>query len=422
LIKPDDSRSFPETATRRNPIRRNEAARLHASGDRCAAAGRSPARTGEDEKEASNRPCSRRVNALLKTALLLLAACLLCIAPWHSASASEGKSDPPKRKYRIAYLEGGPFWSFTELLDQTKKALARHGWLDRIEFPPELHLSPGWGSDAEAFKRLCRELLARKDVDLILSAGTDATLAFLEVNNGTIPIVGISISDPLKSKMVASEKDSGIDNFTTYFELDAYERLFRIFHMAVGFQRLGLLYSLAPNGKLYANFEEAHKIARERGFKVIEYGRIGAAETEEDCRAGIDWLLEQGVDALYIPTLNCFDYSLNPESSQRLLALLMEEKIPTFARDGTLGVRSGALMGLSNLNLASEGEFVADMIIHILQGEEPRSLPMVFRSPPSLSLNMYTADRIGYFPTFDVLTSCDVIFRQVSIAPSAPNR
>ena len=189
--------------------------------------------------------------------------------------------------------------------------------------------------------------------------------------------------------------------------------------MAVGFQRLGLIYSLAQNSKLYANVEEAHKIARERGFEVVEYGRISAAETEEECMEGLRWLVDQGIDAFYIPTIACFDYSLNLKSSRKLLTFLMEKNIPSFAREGTVGVRSGALMGLSTLDLSDEGDFLANMIISILQGAKPRSIPMVMSTPPSLSLNMYTAQEIGFYPTFDMLTACDVIFREITV-PKCP--
>jgi ABC-type uncharacterized transport system substrate-binding protein len=97
----------------------------------------------------------------------------------------------------------------------------------------------------------------------------------------------------------------------------------------------------------------------------------------------------------------------------------MEKKMPSFAREGTVGVRSGALMGLSTLDLSDEGEFLANMIISIFQGAKPRSIPMSMSTPPSLSLNMYTARAIGFYPTFDLLTACDVIFREITV-PQCP--
>lgn len=358
-----------------------------------------------------------RQDSLLKSAFLLLLAGLLCITAWCHISIAGLESDQSQRKYRIGYIEAGPYWGFSETLKQARISLVECGWGDRIEFPPEARFSPGWGAEASALKKVAGELMNRHDVDLIISAGTDATQAMLAANNGRIPIVGIEVSDPLRSGLVANSKDSGIDNFTVSFEEDAYERLFRIFHLSVGFQKLGLLYSTSGNGELYANRPEAHKIARERGFAVVEYNRISAAETEEECLAGLKWLVEQGMDAFYIPSVACFDYSLNPESSQRLLNYLMECKIPTFARDGTIGVRSGALLGLSNLNLSAQGSSLANTIVTILQGTQPRSIPMVISTPLRLSLNLYTADRLGFVPSFDLLTACDVIFRKISIPP-----
>jgi ABC-type uncharacterized transport system substrate-binding protein len=362
-----------------------------------------------------------RQNAFLRAASLLLLSGLLCIPARRPVSAAVPELVQSQRTYRIGYIEGGPFLSFAETLKHTKAALAKRGWQEKIELPPDASFSAGGGDNRAALEKHGRELLNRKDIDLILAAGTDATQAMLAVNNGRIPIVGMSVSDPMLSGMVLSPEDSGVDNFTVYFEPDAYARLFRIFHMAVGFQRLGLVYSLSQNSKIYSNVEEAHKIARERGFEVVEYGRISVAETEEECMEGLRWLVDQGIDAFYIPSISCFDYTLNPESSRKLLAFLMEKKIPSFAREGTVGVRSGALLGLSTLDLSDEGEFLANMIISILQGAKPRSIPMMMTTPPSLSLNMYTAQEIGFYPSFDMLTACDVIFREITVSQKCPD-
>lgn len=58
------------------------------------------------------------------------------------------------------------------------------------------------------------ELFARKSLDLIISAVTPATGAILKVNNGSIPIMAVGVSDPIKSGFVKNEHDSVIDNFT----------------------------------------------------------------------------------------------------------------------------------------------------------------------------------------------------------------
>ncbi len=358
--------------------------------------------------------CIMRSKAYWKIVLPILFAAVISVTACAAASASSADSGRNLRKYRIGYIEGGPYWSFTETVDRAKSALKRLGWLDRIEFPSEAHFSPGWGENGDTLKKEGEALMNRKDIDLILSAGTEATEAILAINNGRIPIVALSVSDPLQSKIVVDAKDSGVDNFTVYFEPDKYKRLFRLFHEATDFHTLGLLYSPTANGMVYSNVRDARMVARERGFKIVEYPHISDKETEEECMEGLKWLVSQGMDAFYIPALACFDCYLNSEGSHRLLNYLMEQKIPTFASEGTIGVRAGALMGLSNLNLNQEGEFLANMIVKILQGAKPRSLPMIITTYPSFSLNLYTANRIGFRPTFDLLTACDVLFRNIT--------
>jgi ABC-type uncharacterized transport system substrate-binding protein len=286
------------------------------------------------------------------------------------------------------------------------------GWAENVEFVDDAHFSPGWEEEKKAeLQQRAKELMAREDLDLIITAGTAATKTILDVNNGTTPILAIAVSDPIKSRFVLNETDSGVENFTVRIVLDRFKRMFTIFHDVVGFKKLGILYPDTEEGKNYTNAEDARQVAQERGFELLEYTEISTSETTEECMEGIQWLAEQGMDAFFIPSLNCFDWTTSDVDA--LFTFLSEHKIPTFSREGTKNVKAGALMGFSTQDFDSRGEFLADKIVRIFQGESPRSLPMVDDAIPKITLNLYVAEQVGFDAPFDLLGASDEIFQEI---------
>ncbi len=320
----------------------------------------------------------------------------------------------PKKIYKIGYLEPAPYWIFSHELDAIKKALAEMGWKDKIEFPADAFFNPGREDDKKPlWSKRADELMARKDIDLIITAGTDATATMLKANNGKTPIVAISVSDPIKSKFVLNEKDSGVDNFNVRVAPNQYKRMFEIFHDVVGFKKLGLVYWDTENGKRYTNLDDAHLVAKERGFEVIEYKKVSESGAAEDCLKGLEELVSKKIDAFFIPSLNCFDWQAS--NMKMLLDFLSEKKIPTFARNGTRDVKGGALMGFSSIDFSSRGKFIADKIVRIFQGEKPRSLPMIDNAIPKISINLHVAKKIGFNPPFDILAASDELFQEITL-------
>jgi len=338
--------------------------------------------------------------------VMLLSFCMFCFP--FSAGAKDQKI------HRIGYLEGGEYWIFSQESDAIKKSLSDMGWKDKIEFPKDAHFSPGWGDDKkQQWSESAEKLMARNDIDLIIAAGTDAVAALLKANNRRTPIVGISVSDAMKSKFVLNEKDSGVDNFTVRIALNQYKRMFEIFHDVVGFKKLGLIYYDTENGKRYTNLDDAHLVAKERGFEVIEYKKISESGKPEDCLKGLQELTSQKIDAFFIPSLIYFDWKTS--DVKMLLDFLTEKKIPTFARNGTRDVKGGALMGFSSIDFSGRGKFIADKIVRIFQGEKPRSLPMLDNAIPKISINLYVAKKIGFNPPFDILAASDELFQEITL-------
>ncbi len=319
------------------------------------------------------------------------------------------QAEASKDLFKIGYLEGGDYWLFNKTLNATKSALKRQGWLDRVKFPADAQFSPGWEKGEIAWENKAQTLMQRNDLDLIIGMGTDATGALLEKNNKKTPILGMGVSDALKSGFIESNKDSGIDNFTVRIVPGRYKRMFEIFHQVVGFSKLGLVYPDTESGRKYTNLDSARKVAKKRDFKIIEY--ILKNENTNECLKGLKRLEEKGVDAFFIPSLLCFDWGKSDVN--KLFKYLRNKKIPSFARNGSQDVHAGALMGFSTVDFSKRGRFLADKVIKILEGKQPRKLNMVDDAVPKISLNIKVAKEIGFNPSFDILAATDEIYKEI---------
>jgi ABC-type uncharacterized transport system substrate-binding protein len=342
-------------------------------------------------------------------------AMVLMVAVIFSNDAADTSPGESAKKYRIAYIEANDFWAFSEIMNAIKENLAVMGWKDRIEFPDDARIHTGWGApnSEKILNDKASELMSREDIDLIITAGTPPTAAVLKVNNGRTPILAIAVSDPVRSKFVFSAKDSGVDNFTARVVPDRFKQMFTLFHKLIRFKKMGLLSTNNADGKVYSNADDAREIGKSIGFEVIEYDKINFTDNAENCIVGINWLIQRGIDAFYQPALDCFDWKKN--DVKKILDILTEHKIPVFAREGSLYVKAGALLGFSSIDFGPRGEAKAMKIIRIFQGELPRSLPMIDDAPPKISFNLKVAERIGFDPPYDVLGVSDELFREIAL-------
>lgn len=316
-----------------------------------------------------------------------------------------------QKKFRIGYFESG----YSSIYDNTwgafKAALAEAGWGERVEFPEDAHISPGRSPEQrKQWFPKAKELIERGDLDLIFSAGTDATSVLINVNDGKTPIIAGGVSDAVKSGFVASAQNSGIDNFTVRIVPGRYERMFRIFHDEVGFQKLGLLYVDTENDRVYANVRDAEVVAAERGFEIVSY-KIPPTRTAEECMTGLKTLAKQGIEAFYIPSLTCFEWA--KYDVKKYLDFLADNGIASFARQGSEDVHAGALMGFSTVDYSSRGRFLANNAIKILEGAKARSLPMIDDAPPKIALNLEVAKRLGFDLSFEILGASDEIYQDI---------
>jgi hypothetical protein len=335
---------------------------------------------------------------------------------------------------RVAYLEGSRFSSYIKTFDAVQKRVRELGITDQITFPvADACYSGDSGLEkAEYDKQLLEfatKLLQRRDIDMIFSAGTAASQALLKAAGCLsesdkrvradnpecklpLPVVASSVSDAVKSGFVINQHDSGTENYTVRIIPERYSRMFRIFHDEVRFKKLGLLYVDDDKGRQFANVEDAETVANERGFQIIRH-ILSPPIHQHKCEAGLKDLVKQGIDAFYMSVHTCFEWGKPQNNVYHNLQYLIGNNVRIFARQGSRDVKAGALLGFSTIDFSARGNFIVDMMVKIMQGATPRGLAMIDKAPPTIALNLYVAQKIGFDPSFDILGASDEIYQEI---------
>ncbi len=217
-----------------------------------------------------------------------------------AADKKEYSTVPPEKtakKWRIGYLEGGPYKDYQSVLIATFNGLADLGWIEKsdipaqennedtgklwewlvknvksryLEFSADAYYSNNWNKEIREKTKmlLLQRLKEKQDIDLMLALGTWAGQDL--ANNGhSVPTLVCSVSDALASKIVNSAEDSGYDHIHARIDPSRNERQIRSFHDVIGFKKLGVAFEDTVVGRSYAAISDIEKVAKDRNFEVI---------------------------------------------------------------------------------------------------------------------------------------------------------
>lgn len=347
-------------------------------------------------------------------------------------------------KWRIGYLEGGPYLNYAPVLKAVINGLAALNWVepvtfpqdkdlsvpanlwswisanvksDYLEFPPDGFYTSNWEDDARAKTRdkVLSRLADAKDIDLMIAMGTWSGQDLANDRN-SVPTLVFSSTDPMAAGIVKSIGDSGRDNINARMDPTIHERQLRLFHDIIGFKKLGVAYEDSVAGKSYAALPAIEKVAAERGFTVVPCHTLAStpntAEAEESVVRCARQLAPQ-IDAMYLT----IQKGLTPRSLPKVMAELNAKKIPTFSQNGSNEVRHGALLSLAQAEFKYVGRFHAETMARIFNGAKPRALPQVFEDPPKIAINLQEALIIAYDPPVDIIAAADEIYQEIEPAP-----
>jgi ABC-type uncharacterized transport system substrate-binding protein len=360
-----------------------------------------------------------------------------------TAAAEESTRDQPVTpivkaagKWRIGYLQGGDYEEYPRTLISVLDGLMGLGWIEKralppahemtgnslwefcatelksdfLEFVPDAFHSADWNPEKrkEVVGALVQRLNIQKDLDLMIAMGTWAGIDLSRGNHGT-PTIVVAVSDAVASGIIKSIHDSGNDIIHARVDPERYERQVQIFHTIIGFETLGMVYRNDVAGRSYAAVETVKKVGRERGFTIRTCFLADEANQADD-ESRLIQCFEQlcsEVDAIYITGQK----AVNDRTVPMLAEIAKKAEIPTFSQSGLGEVRAGLLMSISQAGFKYVGEFYAATIARVLNGALPGKLNQIFEDPSKIAINLTTAEAIKFYPSLEVLSSADEIFR-----------
>ncbi len=345
------------------------------------------------------------------------------------------------KKWRIGYFEGGEYVNYQLNFLGIVRGLMDMGWMENakipeqsgeqtaqlwqwladntrsryIEFVKDAHYTGNW--DTPLIETMVPEIISRlnnkKDIDLIIAAGTKAGLK-LTTHDHKVPTLVISTTDPLAAGIIRSVDDSGFDHVHARVDPYRHKRQIQLFHDIIGFNKLGIAYQDTEQGRSYAALDSVKEVAGEREFEIVPcFTTDENADIKKDAESVKKCFetLGKSADAIYVTTQN----GVNADSIPDLVEIANKYRIPTFTQSHSEQVKYGFLMSISRANFQYVGRFYAKTMVKIFNGAKPRNIGQLFEDPPKIAINLKTAELIGYDPPVDVLSAADDIFEDIEI-------
>ena len=240
--------------------------------------------------------------------------------------------------------------------------------------------------------------LARLPVDVIVVFGTPAARAAKGATT-SIPIVAISIGDPVRAGLVASIARPGanITGNTILGPNIAAKRLQILKEVLPSAVRIAFLWN-PDNASNTATLEELQIAGPELGLTLLSVSARNAAELDPALRD----LVRKNPDAFMMA-----NDPLHQLLIERIIGFLAEHKLP-----GMFQIRENVAAG----GLMSYGPSLSDLFrrgagyVHrILQGTKPMDLPVEQPVKFELVINLKTANALGIIVPPTLLAEADEV-------------
>ena len=164
-------------------------------------------------------------------------------------------------------------------------------------------------------------------------------------------------------------------------------------------------------GRSYSAIADVEKVSREQNFEIVQIRHQGYVKSKNQA---VEWYLQSvsklapKVDAFYITQ----QLAVDNESLSKIVDILNSHKIPTFSQTGSMEVRRGLRLIIASIDYKYVAKYHARKIAQILNGAEPRKLPILLDDLPQIVINLETASKIGFDPPVDILSAADEVYME----------
>jgi putative ABC transport system substrate-binding protein len=312
------------------------------------------------------------------------------VAVWPLAAHAQ----QPRKLPTIGFLGATTPSVWSPFVDAFLQRLRELGWVDGSTVAIDYRWAQGRD---ERYAEFAAEFVRRK-VDVIVTAGTDATMA-VEKTTSEIPIVFAAVGDPVGTGLVASLAHpggnvTGLSNEQT--DLAGY-RLELLHEVVPSVRRVALLGNI-DSPLILLEMKAAEEAAPKLGLEVF---RLGIRKTE-DIEPAIE-SLKDFADALYV----CTD-PLVSTNRVRINILAIGEKLPTMNSFREY-VQAGGLISYGP-NFPDLFRRAGDFVDRILRGTKPADLPVEQPVKFDLMINTTTAKVLGLTIPEKILVRASEVF------------
>jgi putative ABC transport system substrate-binding protein len=321
-----------------------------------------------------------------RNAIILLAA---------SCVAFPSLSQTSSRSFRVGFLVPRPLAGHEDRVETFRVAMRELGYVEGKDLTIEWRFADG---NYERLPELANQLLRAK-VDVLVVDSTPG-VKVAQAATTTVPIVMVSVSDPVASGFVASLSRPG-GNITGLSNVVADVSPKNVDLLRLAVPRLSRVAVLSnPDNPTHRKItSQVQAAGKTIGLSVISIGARTTAEIE----AVFSTIRSERAGALIV----LGDPFLGQQGAQ-IADLALKSRLPTVMSNRRLAER-GALMSYGQ-DLSEHYRRAARYVDKILKGAKPDELPVEQATKIELVINMKTATALGLaIPQALLLRADDVI-------------
>ncbi len=329
----------------------------------------------------------------------VLALACLSIVGAQTADARQFSRSAP---INVGIVMDGPTERSEEIrkaFEQEIIALTRDDF--KVRFPKNRRLLADWTRGG--IKAAVNKLLADPQVHMVIAIGVFSSNEVGHRRKLSKPVVAPFVVDRKLQGLPYKNGKSGVRNLTYVAYPSDLVRDIKVFHDVVSFKKLTCVIDEVAI-EAVPGIENSCRQAAEGIGVGADYIAMKAPLAKNILAA-----LPADTDAVYLAPL----MRLPSKEFERLVAGLIERRLPSFAFLGRRDVQRGVLAGVApDVDLDRIVRRTALNIQRILLGEQPGSLKVDLDARESLAINMATARAIGFSPKWTTLNTAELLYEE----------
>ncbi len=257
----------------------------------------------------------------------------------------------------------------------------------------------------ERARQILKDYLDDPDIEIVVGVGIVSSAVLGRGGPYPKPVIAANVINPkLQEIPLTLNGTSGVKNLSYSLSPFSPERDIEVFQTIFSFKRLGVLIRDVYATQSLAVLQRT--LAEIMGSYGISYQMIPIGPDVVDAVRNIP----NEVDAIYIAPVMFDD-----KTKGQMYQALIQRKYPSFAMSGRNDVELGALAGIAPPDaLGAAVRRVAVNIQKISSGIDAEDISVNMNFKEHLTLNMETARRIGYSPTWNVLNEAELINEELT--------